>query len=390
MAAAGNDGNAMLTGVRVLDLTSVVFGPYATQILHDLGAEVLKIEAPETGDIARWLGAPAKTPGMSPTFFALNGGKRSAALNLKDATDLATMHRLVAECDVVVLNVRGKALARLGLDFAAARALNPGIIYVHCVGFGQDGPYADEPAYDDVIQAATGFTSLASRVDGDPRARYTPSLIADKVSGLHAAYAALAAIVHKLRTGEGQYVEVPMFEAFAQFALVEHLAGLTYDPPNAGPCYARQIDPNRQPFPASDGWIAIVPYTEQAWPGLLNALGASEVLADERFATRELRIANVTHLYAILAGLTVNHTSAELLTLCRSLDLPARIARDIADIHDDPHLAQTGFFTRREHPVEGAYWEMKQPVEFGGWPARERGLPPGLGEHPPEFSAPED
>ena len=390
MAATGNDGRAMLTGIRVLDLTSVVFGPYATQILHDLGAEVLKIEAPETGDIARWLGAPAKTPGMSPTFFALNGGKRSAVLNLKQADNLATMHRLVAECDVVVLNVRGKALERLGLDFAAARALNPGIIYVHCVGFGQDGPYADEPAYDDVIQAATGFTSLPSRVDGDPKARYAPSLIADKVSGLHAAYAALAAIVHKLRTGEGQYVEVPMFEAFAQFALVEHLAGLTYDPPNAPPCYARQIDPNRQPFPASDGYISIVPYTEQAWPGLLKALGASEVLADERFATRELRIANVTHLYAILAKLTVNHTCAELLALCRSLDLPARTARDISDIHNDPHLAQTGFFTRREHPVEGAYFEMKQPVEFGGWPARERGLPPGLGEHAPEFSRPED
>ena len=390
MAATGNDGRAMLTGIRVLDLTSVVFGPYATQILHDLGAEVLKIEAPETGDIARWLGAPAKTPGMSPTFFALNGGKRSAVLNLKQPDDLTTMHRLVAECDVVVLNVRGKALARLGLDFAAAKALNPGIIYVHCVGFGQDGPYADEPAYDDVIQAATGFTSLPSRVDGDPRARYVPSLIADKVSGLHAAYAALAAIVHKLRTGEGQYVEVPMFEAFAQFALVEHLAGLTYDPPNAPPCYARQIDPNRQPFPASDGYIAIVPYTEQAWPGLLKALGASEVLTDERFTTRELRIANVTHLYAILAKLTLNHTCAELLALCRSLDLPARTARDISDIHNDPHLTQTGFFTRREHPVEGAYFEMKQPVEFGGWPARERGLPPGLGEHAPQFSPADD
>ena len=386
MAAAGGDGKAMLTGIKVLDLTSVVFGPYATQILHDLGAEVLKIEAPETGDIARWLGKPAQTPGMSPTFFALNGGKRSAALNLKQADDLATMHRLVGECDVLVLNVRGKALERLGLDFAAANALNPSIIYVHCVGFGQDGPYADEPAYDDVIQAATGFTSLASRVDGDPRARYTPSLIADKVSGLHAAYAALAAIVHKLRTGEGQYVEVPMFEAFAQFALVEHLAGLTYDPPNGPPCYARQIDPNRQPFPTSDGYISIVPYTEQAWPGLLTALGASEVLADERFATRELRMANVTDLYAILATLTIDHSSADLLALCRSLDLPARTACDIADIHGDPHLAATGFFARREHPVEGGYFEMKQPVAFGGWPPRERGLPPGLGEHPPEFS----
>jgi crotonobetainyl-CoA:carnitine CoA-transferase CaiB-like acyl-CoA transferase len=390
MAAAGNDGKAMLTGIRVLDLTSVVFGPYATQILHDLGAEILKIEPPETGDIVRWLGKPTHTPGMSPTFFALNGGKRSAALNLKDADDLAAVHRLVGECDVVVLNIRGKALERLGLDFASARALNPQIIYVHCVGFGQDGPYADDPAYDDVIQAATGFTSLPYRVDGDPRARYVPSLIADKVSGLHAAYAALAAIVHKLRTGEGQYVEVPMFEAFAQFALVEHLAGLTYDPPNAPPCYARQIDPNRQPFPTSDGYISMVPYTEQSWPRLLEALGAGEAIADPRFATRAMRIANVSELYALLATLTVHRTSAELLALCQSIDLPARIARDIADIHDDPHLAATGFFTRHEHPSEGAYWEMKQPVEFGQWPARARGFPPKLGEHPPEFTSPRD
>lgn len=390
MALAGNDGKAMLTGIKVLDLTSVVFGPYATQILHDLGAEVLKIEPPETGDIARLLGLPAKTPGMSPTFFSLNGGKRSAVLNLKDAGDLATMHRLVSECDVVMLNVRGKALKRLGLDFASAQKLNPGIVYVHCVGFGQDGPYADEPAYDDVIQAATGATSLASRVDGDPRARYFPSLIADKVSGLHAAYAALAAIVHKLRTGEGQYVEVPMFEAFAQFNLVEHLAGLTFDPPNAPPCYARQIDPNRQPFPASDGFISIVPYTEQAWPKLLEALGAEPVENDPRFATRELRVANVTHLYAPLATLTVNHTCAELLAICRTLDLPARPARDIGEIREDPHLVATGFFTRREHPSEGAYLEMKQPVEFGRWPARPRGLPPRLGEHPAAFLSGED
>ena len=390
MAAAGGDGKAMLTGIRVLDLTSVVFGPYATQILHDLGAEVLKIEPPETGDVARWLGLPAKTPGMSPTFFSLNGGKRSAVLNLKDAADLATMQRLVSECDVLVLNVRGKALQRLGLDFASAHKLNPGIVYVHCVGFGQDGPYAEEPAYDDVIQAATGATSLASRVDGDPRARYFPSLIADKVSGLHAAYAALAAIVHKLRTGEGQYVEVPMFEAFAQFNLVEHLAGLTFDPPNAPPCYARQIDPNRQPFPASDGSIAIVPYTEQAWPKLLEALGAGAVIDDPRFATREARIANITQLYALLATLTVNHTCAQLLAICRTLDLPARPARDIAEIREDPHLVATGFFTRREHPSEGTYLEMKQPVEFGQWPARPRGLPPRLGEHQPRFSSMDD
>jgi len=387
MALAGNDGKAMLSGIKVLDLTTVVFGPYATHILQDLGAEVLKIEAPETGDISRWLGPPAKTPGMSPTFFAINGGKRSAVLDLKQPADLATMHRLTSECDVFVLNVRGKSAARLGLDYASVKARNPNVIYVHCVGFGQDGPYAAEPAYDDVIQAASGATSLPSRVDGDPKARYMPSLIADKVSGLHAAYAALAAIVHKLRTGEGQYVEVPMFEAFTQFLLVEHLGGLTFDPPSGPVCYFRQIDPDRQPFPASDGYVSIVPYTEQSWPKLLAALGVPETLEDERFATREARMANLGALYQLLATLTVTRTVAELMRICRSIDLPAQPARDIATVREDEHLAATGFFARREHPSEGAYFEMRHPIAFAAWPARERGLPPGLGEHEPRFSA---
>ena len=195
------------------------------------------------------------------------------ALDLKQDEHLAEMRRLIGQSDVFVLNVRGKAAERLGLDYDAVRALNPGIVYVHCVGFGQDGPYADDPAYDDVIQAATGTTSLMSRVDGDPKARYVPSLIADKVSGLHAAYATIAAIVHKMRTGEGQRVEVPMLEAFTRFMMVEHFGGLTFDPPSGPACYARQIDPDRQPFPTKDGAVSLVPYTEAAWPDLFRLLG---------------------------------------------------------------------------------------------------------------------
>jgi crotonobetainyl-CoA:carnitine CoA-transferase CaiB-like acyl-CoA transferase len=266
MTASASDGGAMLSGIKVLDLTSVVFGPYCTQILADLGAEVTKVEPPEIGDVARYLGKPAVSAGMSPTFMALNGGKQSRAIDLKSEAGAAQMQALLAECDVFVLNVRGKAAERLGLDYESVRAINPQVIYVHCVGFGQEGPYADLQAYDDVIQAATGATTLASRVDGDPRARYIPSLIADKVAGLHAAYGVLAAVIHKLRTGEGQRIEVPMFEAFAQFLLVEHLGGLTFDPPNAPVCYFRQIDPDRQPFPTSDGYISIVAYTASAWP----------------------------------------------------------------------------------------------------------------------------
>lgn len=384
MAVAGNDGGAMLSGIKVIDLTTVVFGPYATHILADLGADVTKIELPGIGDLSRHLGPPAVTPGMSPTFFAINGGKRSVALDLKDPADLATMHALLAEADVFVLNVRGKAAARLGLDYEAVRARNPGIVYVHCVGFGEDGPYAGAPAYDDVIQAASGTTSLLSRVDGNPRARFFPSLIADKVSGLHGAYAALAGIVHKLRTGEGQRIEVPMFEAFTRFMLIEHLGGLTFDPPNGPPCYFRQIDPDRQPFPSSDGFVSIVPYTEAAWPVLFAALGEPQIMEDPRFATREARLAHIGELYRELARLTPKFTTAELEALCAGADIPARIARDIADIRADPHLVETGFFQHREHPSEGGYLDMKHPVRFGAWPERQRSHPPLLDANGPD------
>ena len=202
------DGKTMLEGVKVIDLTSVVFGPYCTQILADLGAEVIKIETPKGGDPFRWSGKPAVTPGMAPAFMAVNRGKRSIALDLKQDGDLQAMKALLTEADVFVLNVRGKAVERLGLDYESVRAINPDIIYAHCVGFGQDGPYADLQAYDDVIQAASGAATLASRVDGDPRARYIPSLIADKVAGLHGAYGVLAAVIHKMRTGRGQKIEI--------------------------------------------------------------------------------------------------------------------------------------------------------------------------------------
>lgn len=358
------DGKPMLEGIKVVDLTSVVFGPYCTHILADLGAEVIKVEAPGTGDAFRWSGKAAATPGMSPSFMAINRGKQSIALDLKAPDDLACMKALLEEADVFVLNVRGKAVERLGLDYDAVRAINPSIIYAHCVGFGQNGPYADLQAYDDVIQAATGTATLLPRVDGDPRARYLPSLIADKVAGLHAAYAVLAAVIHKLRTGEGQKVEIAMFEAFSHFMLLEHLAGLTFDPPNAPVGYFRQIDPDRQPFPTRDGFISIVPYTDEAWPRVFEVLGHSEFLKDERFATRKARTANLALLYREMARLTPAFSTAELVAKCHAAQIPAQPVRDIADIMDDPHLAATGFFSRQEHPSEGGYFAMEHPVRF--------------------------
>jgi crotonobetainyl-CoA:carnitine CoA-transferase CaiB-like acyl-CoA transferase len=378
MIAAG-DNRAMLDGLKVVDLTTVVFGPYCTQILSDLGADVTKVETPGSGDVIRWSGRAAVTPGMSPVFMALNRGKRSVALDLKRAADLERMKRLLADADVFVVNVRGQALKRLGLDYEAVKALNPRIIYAHCVGFGQTGPYADLQAYDDVIQAASGVASLLPRVDGNPRPRYIPSLIADKVAGLHAAYAVLAAITHRLRTGAGQHIEIPMFEAFTHFMMLEHLGGLTFDPPNAPPGYSRQLDPDRQPFPTCDGHVSIVAYSDDAWFRLFEVLGAPTFLDQPQFATRKLRVDNLAQLYRGAAELTVQFRSGELIDKCHAADLPAMAVRDLSQIMDDPHLQATGFFEPDEHPTEGRHFALARPVKFASAPARKQAHAPLLG-----------
>jgi crotonobetainyl-CoA:carnitine CoA-transferase CaiB-like acyl-CoA transferase len=376
-----NDGRSMLEGTKVLDLTTVVFGPYCTQILAELGAEVIKVEVPGRGDTFRWSGRAAKTKGMSPGFMTINRGKQSVELDLKSPEGNAAIKKLLAEVDVFVLNVRGKAVERLGLDYASVRAINPEIIYVHCVGFGQDGPYADLQAYDDVIQAASGTTTLLPRVDGNPRARYLPSLIADKVAGLHAAYATLGAVVHKLRTGRGQLVEVPMFEAFTKFMLLEHLDAKTFDPPNGDICYGRQVDPDRQPFPTSDGYISIVAYTDASWPKVFEILGNPEFLDDDRFSSLSLRARNIGLLYQEMARLTPKFTTAQLVVKCHAAQIPAQPVRDISEIMDDPHLVATSFFERRVHPTEGGYFTMASPLSFSDFDAPSQGHAPTIGEH---------
>ena len=362
MIAAG-DGQALLSGVKVVDLTSVVFGPYASQILADLGADVIKVEPP-SGDHFRPGTRPAKTPGMGSCWMAVNRGKRSIALDLKSPDDNAVMQGLLAEADIFITNVRGKAMERLGLDYAAVRALQPQIVYAHCVGFGQDGPYADLQAYDDVIQAATGTATLLPRTDGQDKPRYFPSLVADKVAGLHAAYAVQAALIHRLRTGEGQYVEIPMFEAFSSFILLEHLSDRTFVPPIGVAGYPRQLDPDRQPFPCADGWISIVAYTNGAWDRIFTILGAPEFLDDPRFDGSRGRFKHSDVLYQRMAALTPQFTVADLLAALKAVDIPAQPVRDLDDILNDEHLQQTGFFRQRTHPTEGDYIEMQPPVRF--------------------------
>ena len=385
--AQAGSAKPMLEGVRIIDLTTVVFGPYCTQTLADLGAEVIKIEG-EGGDMFRWSARPAKTPGLSPGFINYNSGKKSVKLNLKSADDLAQMKELLSTADVFITNVRGKGLDRLGLGYDAVKALSPAIVYAHCVGFGQDGPYADLQAYDDVIQAASGTASLLPRVDGNPAARYFPSLIADKVAGLHGAYAVLAGIVHQLRTGEGQFIEVPMLEAFTSFMMSEHLAGLTFDPPVGSAGYDRQIDPDRQPFPSKDGYISIVPYAPDSWPQVLSVLGDETFLKERGWNTPKDCWANSAVLYGRLAEITQTFTNAELLERCQANNIPAQAVRDIDDILDDPHFQATDFFESVEHPTEGTIRKMRPPVKFSAQfsPAPTRA--PHIGEHNDELLGP--
>jgi crotonobetainyl-CoA:carnitine CoA-transferase CaiB-like acyl-CoA transferase len=288
------------------------------------------------------------------------------------------LHGLLDEADLFVVNVRGKALERLGLDPATLSARYPRLIYLHCVGFGQDGPYADLQAYDDVIQAATGTATLLPRVDGDPRPRYLPSLIADKVAGLHAAYAVLAALFHRERTGQAQLVEVPMFEAFISFMMLEHLGGQTFDPPVGPAGYARQLDPVRQPFPTADGYISIVMYNFDAWDRVFALLGDPAFIAQERFGDASGRARHQAELYTHLAALTPRFGTAELLERCHAAQLPAQPVRDLSDVLEDPHLTATGFFKRRTHPSEGVYFEQAAPVRFGGAPSGEVRMPSAL------------
>lgn len=376
----------LLAGVKILDLTSVVFGPYCTQTLADLGADVIKVESP-AGDPIRGSGGYAHTPEMGALHMTLNRGKRSIVLDLKQSDDRHTMAELIASVDVFIHNLRHSAIERLGFDYEQTKALNKDIIYVHCVGYGSDGPYADLPAYDDVIQAASGLTSLPSRVDGNPTPRYLPTTLVDKVAGLHAVYATIAACLHKLRTGRGQMVEVPMLETFTHFLLEEHLAGGTFDPPVDRIGYRRQIEANRQPFRTADGHISIVPYGDANWIKLFGILGRPDLLEDPQLSRPENRAENVDKLYKLVGELTPARTTADWMDRLGPASIPAMPVRNIEHILDDPHLKATGFFQHCRHPTEGAYYQMRPPVRFSDVATGVIRPAPLLGEHSDEVRA---
>jgi crotonobetainyl-CoA:carnitine CoA-transferase CaiB-like acyl-CoA transferase len=366
-----------LTGVRVVDCSTVVLGPWAAQQLGDLGADVVKVEPPE-GDTTRQLG-PMRNPGMGAFFLAVNRNKRSIVLDLKKEDGRRVLLRLAATADVLLHNYRPQAAKRLGMSYETFRAVNPGLIYVGTYGFRATGPYGEKPAYDDIIQAVSGVAAAQSSLIGEPR--YVPTIVADKTSSMTVLAAMLAALYHKARTGEGQEVEVPMFESMAAWVMVEHLYGETFVPAVESVGYKRVLNRYRRPFRTKDGYLAILPYTDQNWRDFFTIAGRQDLLEDPRFTTLGTRLAHIELLYEELSKIAPTRTNAEWLAALDAKNIPAMIVNSLESLLTDPHLAATGFWQLVDHPTEGRMRLPGIPARYGRTPGSIRRLPPRLGEH---------
>ena len=365
-----------LAGLRILDLTSVLMGPYATQVLGEMGADVIKVEAPE-GDVTRQIG-PQRNPGMGPVFLNANRGKRSVAMDLKAPGGVQALLRLAKTADVLVTNVRPRAMARLGLGPEALAEANPRLIQAALVGFDQQGPYADRPAYDDLIQGAAGIPHAFERSGRAPA--YIPTAAADRIVGLAAVNAILAAVIERERSGLGQRVEIPMFETMAAMVMGDHMGGLVYDPPHGPSGYPRHLSPDRRPYATADGWICALVYTDAHWRRFFAAIGRPEMPdADPRYASFPARMANINLVYSELSAILQTRTTEDWLDLFQQADIPAMPMHTFESLLEDPHLAATGFFRREAHPTEGPILGMAVPARFSRTPAAPDRPAPGLG-----------
>jgi crotonobetainyl-CoA:carnitine CoA-transferase CaiB-like acyl-CoA transferase len=378
MTAAG-EGGGPLAGVRVVDLTSVVVGPACTRALADQGADVVKIEAPESGDLLRHIAQGARTPAMSGKFINFNRNKRSVALDIKRPDGRAALLRLIGGADVFVSNIRPAALARAGLDHASLAPDNPRLIHCGIVAFGTNGRYANRPAYDPIIQSLSGVAATFHRAMGEPR--FVPMVMTDHITGLVAAQAIGFALFRRERTGQGESIEVPMFETMAAFVAAEHLGAATFDPPEGPTGDNRLLSPEYRPLPTKDGFITVAPNTDAQAFAFFDAIGRPELKADPRFASPVARTDNAAAYFDVrVAGLS-QRTTAEWLEILSALDVPAARYNTIEDLLDDPHLRDAGFWESEEHPTEGRLRRARVATRFGGG-MRETMLPaPRLGQH---------
>ena len=369
-------GKGPLAGVKVLDLTSVLMGPYATQIFADLGADVIKVESPQ-GDTTRFI-PPGPDPSRGAMFLNANRGKRSLAMDLKQPEARAALFRLAHDADVFIHSMRSRAISRLGLGYPALRETNPRIIYANLYGFARGGPYRDYPAYDDIVQAASGIVDLQARLSGG-EPTYAATVIADKVAGLTGAYSVLAALYARERTGIGQEIEVPMFETLVSFAMVEHLCGSLFVPPEGPPEYPRVTSEARRPYRTADGYIGVMIYNDKHWQAFFDVLGNPEWSRDPMFASMRSRTHNIGKVLAKVAEVIATRTTDDWFALFRQAQIPAMPITSLNDLLHDPHLVETGFWQERETPC-GTLRFPGIPTTFSETPGAIGDPGPALGE----------
>jgi crotonobetainyl-CoA:carnitine CoA-transferase CaiB-like acyl-CoA transferase len=381
-SAAAKPPAGPLAGVRIIDLTSVMMGPYATMILGDYGGDVIKVESPD-GDVMRHA-APMRHARMGAMYLQGNRNKRSIALDLKKAGGREALLRLSSTADVFVHNVRPAAMARLKLGADDLLGINPRLVYASLVGFGEQGPYAGRPAYDDLIQGLTALPALTGKITGEPR--YSPATMADRIVGLNATHAILAALFHRERTGEGQAIEIPMFETMAQFVLGDHMAGRSFEPPIGPAGYSRLLSPDRRPYRTSDGYICALVYSDKQWSAFFRAIGETdEAERDPRLNSISARTRNYDFVYDWFSQVMKTRTTAEWMRFFEEADIPHAPLHDLDSLIDDPHLAAVGLIQSLEHPTEGTLRVAGPAATWSKTPPSIRQYPPGLGEHGEEI-----
>jgi crotonobetainyl-CoA:carnitine CoA-transferase CaiB-like acyl-CoA transferase len=373
-ASEMNEPTGPLKGFRILDLTTVLFGPFGTQTLGDWGAEVLKIER-LTGDTWRNSGQ-FRHRGMSGQFMAVNRNKRSIALDLRHPDGKEVLRRLITTADALVSNIRPAGLERLGFGYETCRAINPRLVYASATGFGQEGPWAARPAFDEIIQAASGF---ASAMGSDEEPAFVPSLVGDKICGMALTSAVTAALLHRERTGEGQLVEVPMLETLAAFNCIEMFGGHAFVPPIGPSGYKRMKE--RRPARTKDGWLTMLPYSGENWCAFFEAVGHPECI--EEFAVRDpvSRARNIDKIYDRMREIALSRTTAEWEELLLSIDVPHTAFAALSEITEQPHLKAVGLFQEIDHPSEGKLLQARPPARFSASPASVHRPSPQLGQH---------
>jgi crotonobetainyl-CoA:carnitine CoA-transferase CaiB-like acyl-CoA transferase len=366
-----------LEGLRVLDLTTVIMGPFTTQVLGDFGADIIKIEDPN-GDMTRDIG-PSRSNKMSSMYLGVNRNKRSIVLNLKKPEAKAALWKLIEDADVIVHNIRPQKIAALGFDPDTVLAKKPDIIYVGLHGYREDGPYGGQPAFDDVIQGQSGIAGTFSARDGEPH--IVPTVMADKSIGLLASTGLLAAYIKKLKTGEGSYLEVSMFEGMVGYTLIEHHFGETFIPSIGQIGYPRALSEHRKPYKSSDGYISILPYTNQQWINFFTIIGREDLIDDDRFSTIKARSKDINTLYNLVRKSVIDKTNNEWVEVLKKAEIPFGVVNRLEDLKDDPQLKKLSFFRKYNHPTEGKLVVPDSAFRFNRQSLPIRRHQPKLGEH---------